>query len=99
MSKAMAVLICAVLLHNVQMGGVVAVCSNEYEALSLVSPCIEDGSVKKSPDELCCKGIKKLSLGCFCSILISASALQLVHQYVGACNIHVPPAFKCESSP
>eukprot|EP01018_Ginkgo_biloba_P001383 Gb_31511 [translate_table: standard] len=75
-----------------------AICSDENDALDHVVPCVTEGTVETHPESRCCEGMKKISLDCFCDILISASGglnAHIVNDYIHACNMTVPPGFQC----
>ncbi|GLJ19958.1 hypothetical protein SUGI_0361450 [Cryptomeria japonica] len=99
MTKAMAILICALVvmsMYTVQVGGVPSTCSNEFEALSRVNHCISNGGMTKHPNWRCCRGIRKMKLGCFCDIMISSRSRDLIDRYVHHCHMHVPHRLTCE---
>ena len=75
----------------------------EQEALGLVAPCVDNGSMVADPSAPCCEGVRQLvgatELGCLCEILISAGggggggegegegSESLLHTYVAQCSI------------
>lgn len=83
-------------MYTVQVQGVSSTCRNEYEVLSRVNPCISNGGMMKHPNWCCCRGIRKMKLGCFCKIMIAPGSLDLIDRYVHRCHMHVPHPFTCE---
>lgn len=104
MTKAIAILMCAVVLmsmytvqvmsvHNEQVGG--AVCRDTFDALGRVAYCVKNGSMTRQPNGRCCSDIKTLSIGCFCDIFISSNSVYLIDHYIRRCHMRLPRFFKC----